>query len=683
MDKDLNASADDSSLIKARQNVQKTNVNAPSKLSPRLPPEQEAIRAKCCHPMGSFAEFTKEEVEQSIPDRFEKIVRTYPERIAVKTSNQTLTYAELNAMANRLAHALVNERGTGAEPVALLFHNDIPLMASILGVLKSGKFFVLLDPLFPPTRIAAVLEHSQAGLIVTDKRNVRGVGKILNSNLPLMEFEAVSYDLSPEDIRLPLSPNSLAYIGYTSGSTGQPKGVIEVQRNILHDTMLRTNAYHISNQDKLSLLASASTHAINNIFFAFLNGATLFPFDVQREGVIRLADWLSQERISICRISIQLFRQLCETLTEKENYRDLRLIQFAGDTRFTSDVELWKKHFPSTCILANGVSSSETHYLTDYLIDHETDIGGREMPAGYPVEDKEIYLLDDTGKALGCNEIGEIAVRSSYLSPGYWRSPELTEAKFKLDPTSGAEKRIYITGDLGLFLPDGCLVYRGRKDLRVKIRGYTVEITEIENALLKYPDVKEAGVAGWDRESGEKYLVAYVVPHQNSAPTISELHNFLREKLPDYMIPSYLVFLESLPLTNGKLDRRALPKPDDKRPELSTPYTLPRSESEVKLVQIWEEVLDVRPVGVNDNFFDLGGHSLAATRVVSQVIKHFQLELPLQSLFQSPTVADMAAVIQECRKKRLSEDELERLLSKVESMSEEEAKKLVAEHGKE
>jgi amino acid adenylation domain-containing protein len=632
-------------LPKARDAPATTPMGDSSKIIVERPPEQEAIKDKCVHPTGSFVEFSKEEVEQSIPDRFEKIVRQYPDRIAVKTRDEVVTYSELNAMANRLARAILGRRNTSAEPVGILADQSVPLMAAMLGVLKAGKFFVLLDPLFPQSRLTAMLSDSQAELLVADKKNALSARGLANSGPQLLGFESIGEKVLSDNLALPLSPDLLAYIAYTSGSTGQPKGVVNIHRNLLHDTMLRTNAYHICNQDNLSLLGSTTTHAIKNALYALLNGAMLVPFDVQREGVIRLASWLSREKISICRISVALFRKFCETLTGKDRFDDLRLIQFAGDTRFISDVDLWKRYFPPGCLLANGFSSSETGYLTDYLIDHETDVGCREMPAGYSVDDKKVFLLDDSGKAVGWNEVGEIAVKSAYLAPGYWCRPALTEARFKPGP-NGDQERIYLTGDLGLLLPDGCLVYRGRKDFRVKVRGYSVEIAEVENALLNHPIVKEAGVVAWNGENEEKYLAAYIVPRKKLVPTVDELRRFLAEKLPDFMIPSAFMFLESLPVTNGKLDRKALPKPDDKRPHLSQPYVIPRNEVEQKLVYIWEAALDARPIGIHDDFFDLGGHSLLAMRIISKVIETFGVEVSIRSLLDAPTVARLAGVIE-------------------------------------
>ncbi|HYJ16250.1 MAG TPA: phosphopantetheine-binding protein [Candidatus Limnocylindria bacterium] len=231
---------------------------------------------------------------------------------------------------------------------------------------------------------------------------------------------------------------------------------------------------------------------------------------------------------------------------------------------------------------------------------------------------------------------------------------------------------------MGQILPDGLLVHLGRKDLMVKIRGYRVEI-EIEMTLTQHPAVKDAGVTAWERDNGDKYLTAYIVSRGPNHATIDQLRMFLRDKLPGYMVPSTFMFLDSLPVTNGKLDRRALPEPSDKRPELSTAYALPTDEIEKTLASIWGKVLDVRPVGIHDNFFDLGGHSLSATQVISQVIKQFQLELPLHSLFQSPTVAMMAAVIRQNQAKRASQAELPQMLREVEAMTEQEAQRRLDE----
>jgi amino acid adenylation domain-containing protein len=648
----------------------------PFKHTVDLPPEQRAIRDKCFHPSGTFVEFPIEDVETSIPARFEKIAQRYPEYTAIKIGERVVNYAELNGIANRLARSILARGGGDGKPVALLFEKGVEQIAAMIGVLKAGRAFVLLDSSLPKSRIELTLEDCPPGMTITERQNILLASDLRRGDQPVIEIESIDTGIPFDNLYREISPDALAFIVHTSGSTGRPKGVVYNHNTLLHHVMLRTNADGFCSLDRIPHFPSGTANAITNPFFALLNGAALLPFDVNKEGTRRLPRWLSQERITVCLMAAPLFRSLCEVLTEADKFPDLRLLRLRSETVCKSDVDLYKRYFSASSVLANGLSSSETHMLTEYYIDRDTNLPADDVPVGYAAQDKEILLLDDQGDPVGCNKIGEIVVRSKYLSPGYWRNPELTATKFKHDPEH-SDKRIYFTGDLGLMLPDGCLIHKGRKDFRVKIRGYGVELAEVENALRSHPAVREAAVTAAQSKSGEARLVAYFTSSIRPAPNVSELRGFLRENLPDYMIPSVFVKLESIPLTpNGKVDRKVLPDPEKTRPELDTGCIPPRSEVELKLVQIWEKVLGVRPIGIHDNFFDLGGHSLAATRVVSQVIKQFQLELPLQSLFQSPTVADMAAVIGQYQETSLTEEELERMLAELETMSEEEAKKL-------
>jgi amino acid adenylation domain-containing protein len=611
----------------------------------KLPPEQEAIRAKCFHPSGSFVEFGNEEVEQSIPDRFEKIVRKYPDRLAVKSEHQVLRYAELNATANRLARALIERQGPKAKLVALLLEKDAPQLAAMLGVLKAGKFFLILDPSFPQARIAAMLEDSQAKLVVTNRHYASLAREVRSNGCQLMEWETIDGAVPPEDLAIAISPKALAFINYTSGSTGEPKGLLRTHRMILHNIMLRTNLVHVCEHDRISLLSSGTSNAITNTLLALLNGAALFSLEVKKEGVVRLAGWLSAENITICPMSSPLFRSLCETLAGKDNFPDLRVVRLRSEAVYKNDADLYKTYFSPHCIFVTGLSSNETGPLRDYLIDHETEVNGSAVPVGYAVPDKEILLLDDAGKEVAFNEEGEIAVRSHYISPGYLRRPQLTRAKFKTDP-NGAQKRLYRTGDMGVMLPDGCLIYKGRKDFRIKIRGYGVDPKEVETALRAHPAVRDAVVVTRPNQLGETGLVAYFTVSYRPGPTVSELRSFLTQTLADYMIPSVFVKLDSIPLTpHNKVDRNALPNPGYSRPELDTPWIAPRTALERDLSKIWAEVLCVDQIGIHDNFLDLGGHSLAATRIISRVVQMFRVELPIKALFDSPTVAQMATVI--------------------------------------
>ena len=593
----------------------------------------------------NFIPFAKEEVEQSVSMRFEKLVCMYPDRIAVKTSQSGVTYSELNAMANRVAHAIVAQRGTEPEAIAILLEKGPRLMAAMLAVLKAGKFFVLLDLSSPKARLSAVLKDSEAALIISDRHDWERVREENRATPNLLDFEAISAAASEENLALAISPDSLAAVVYTSGSTGEPKGVMRAHRNLLHQTMLFANAYQLSACDRLLLTSSSTANALTIGFLALLTGAALLPFDVHSQGIRMLIQWIGEEKITICWMSSPLFRNMCQALTRKEIFSDVRIVRLASELSFKSDIAVYKQNFSPKCQLFNGLSNTEAGLICLYPVDTNKEFTCQDVPVGYPVEDKEIFLLDDSGQKVDANSVGEIAVRSRYLSPGYWRCPELTQHKFKADP-SGGDQRVYFTGDLGLMVADGSLIHKGRKDFRVKIRGYGVELAEIERILNDHAAITQAVVVAGKNENGEAKLIAYYCCADLPAPRVSDFRAFLKTQLPDYMIPSTFVRLGEMPLNpSGKIDRRHLPAPDNVRPDLASPYISPRNEIEQRLVSIWEDVLDVRPVGVNDGFFDSGGDSLSATRVISQVIKYFRFEIPLQLLFQLPTIAEIAALL--------------------------------------
>ena len=653
-----------------------------TKDTPYLPPEQQAIRAKCFHPSGSFVEFDKEEVEQSIPDRFEQMVRRYPERIAVKTKNYTLTYAELNRMANRVARAILARRGEGEEPIALLLEHDAPMVAAILGTLKAGKIFVPLDPSYPQAGLNYLFEDSQAALIVTDNKNLFVAEGLARSVRQLINIDELDSSLSDENIGLPLSPDTLAYILYTSGSTAQAKGVLQNHRNTLHTIMNYTNGFRICVYDRLTLLHSCNfSVAIIDVFCALLNGAAVYPFNVRAEGMDHLTDWLVHEEITIYNWNPAAFRSFVGTLTMKDELPKLRLVVLGSEPVISRDAELYKKYFSPQCILVNRLGSTETTNFRLYFIDRDAQINGTIVPVGYAVEDMEVLLLDGGGERVGFNEVGEIAVKSRDLAVGYWRNPALTRAVFLPDPMGG-NQRIYLTGDLGRMRPDGCLTHVGRKDFQGKIRGYRIELGEIEAALLNLYVVKQAVVVARGNEAGDDCLTAYVVPSVNPRPTMSALRRALAKRLPDYMIPAAFVVVDSLPLLlNGKVDRRALPAPGRTRPELEVPFVSPRTPIEEALAGIWAEALGIDQVGVVDNFFDLGGHSLLAGRVISRMRDTFQMDVPIQSFLEAPTVADIALVITRCLARELEDDELAHTLAYIESLPDETTEGLPARQG--
>ena len=610
-----------------------------------IPPEQQAIRDSCFHPSGTFIQFPIQDVETSIPKRFEKIVRMYPNRLAVKAGDQALTYAELNQQVNRVANAILEQVGDKIGPVIVLTDHRPEAIISYLGALKAGKIVVPADPSFPLDRLTFMTDDSKAEAILAYGDNF-GVGEQLSShNRKIINASTIRSDISTEDIGLTRPPLGPSEIRYTSGSTGRPKGVVISDRWRIFQCMDRINTGHICPEDRLIILRRL-TFSLTDTLSVLLAGAVLFPFDIKERTLHDLVSFLRNEAITCFASTPSVFRCIAQELTTPDDRMHLRLIILSGEPLFRSDVELYKKHFPASCILLNQLSGNEMGTTCQYWITKETRIETALVPVGYPVEGKQVLLRDDEQKQVGVNETGEIAVASRYLSTGYWNNSELTNDQF-LASQRDIDGRMYLSGDIGRMLPDGCLLYVGRKDGQVKINGAKVEMGEVEAVLSEYPQIKQSAVTSFDRNGGVKYLAAYVVSRFKPAPTVTEINDYLRKKLPDYMIPSAYVFLDMLPLINGKLDRKALPKPDFKRPELSTPYVLPRNEIEEKFAMIWEETLDIHPVGIHDNFFDLGGYSLAVTRLISRVMQTFQLELPVKALFNAPTIAQMTAIVTE------------------------------------
>jgi amino acid adenylation domain-containing protein len=611
-----------------------------------LPPQQEAIRAKCFHPTGTFIEFTKDEIEQSIPDCFERIVSLYPDCIAVKMKERALSYNELNRAANRIAHAVLQGRGERQEQVALLCQHGTAAIAATLALLKAGKTYVPLDPGDPKTRKEYILGDARIGLIITDDENISFARDLAPNDAAVINIDALESTLSSENPGLRISPDRLSYLMYTSGSTGEPKGVVQNHRNVLYKTMGWVNAVRISPGDRLSLLRSLNVSgSIRDLFGGLLSGAAVLPFDVKREGLVHLASWLVDEKITIYNSVVTLFRNLGDTLTGAENFSSVRLIKLSGEPVYKHDLEIYKKFFPKDTLVVNMLASSEVGSTRIYFIDKETPIHENVVPIGYPMEGCDVLLLGSDGSALGFDQIGEIAVRSRYLSPGYWRRPDLTEAAFLPDP-EGGDARIFRTGDLGCMLADGCLLHRGRKDLHVKIRGYSVELAEIEAALMELDAVKQAAVTTKEQTPGNQVVVAYLVPTGQWTLNVNAIRKALAVKLPEYMIPSAFVFLASLPLIGpGKVNFRALPDPGRVRPDLETLFVAPRTEIEKDLAKIWCEVLSLDQVGIQDNFFDLGGHSLVAARLFAEIEKTLGRRLPLGTIFQAPTIEQLAGIV--------------------------------------
>ena len=649
-------------------------------LTSNLPKEQQEIWDRCYHPTGIFIRFENEDVEQSIPSRFEQQVSLYPDNLAIKTDSEELTYKDLNEAADQVAVAVVDQTGFGAEPIGLLFDQDTQAITAILGALKAGKIFVPLDPSQPIARISTIVDEVQARLLLTDSHNSALAEEFSQDGCKIINIDALGDSKINENPGYSILPGAIAYIAYTSGSTGQPKGVIHTHRNILHAVMRNTNVAHICSSDRLSLLyAPGGVAGLGDIFRALLNGAAVCAFNLKANGAEGLANWMIQNEVTIYHSVPTAFRQNFANLSEEQEFPKLRHIYLGGEPVRQTDIDLYARHSSPDCIFAIVMGSTEAHISRWFFVDGATQLQENTAPLGYDIlQEQNVLLLDENGGEVGFDTPGQIAIKSRYLSPGYWRRPDLTQATFLEDP-NGGDERIYLSGDLALMRPDGCLLFLGRMDSQVKIRGHRVELAEIESVLLSTDLIKEAVVTLYNDPSMGPRLVAYIVPIERTPPTVTDLRRLLGERLPEYMIPSAFMVLDSLPFHGtGKVDSTALPIPGPDRPNLSNPWVGPRTPVEESLVMIWSEVLRLDQVGIHDNFLELGGHSLLATQVVSRVIGNFRVDVPLRSVFDSPTIADMAVVITQHLANRAEPGRVEQLLSDLETRSNELPKQTVA-----
>jgi amino acid adenylation domain-containing protein len=592
-----------------------------------------------------FVEFPRADLELPIGALFERQAARHPHRVAVESRRQTVTYAELDAAANRVAGAVLRRRGPGNEPIALLFEHDAPVLAAILGALKAGKIYVALDPHQSGPRLAAILADSEAPLIVCDAAHLARGRELAGGSLEVLDATALGGDPA-EPPGLPVAARTPACIYYTSGSTGEAKGVVGDHRYVTHRTMVFVNNARVTPADRLGLTESVGVGgSVRALYGALLTGAAVVPFDPRAEGVDAIAAWLADQRITLCGLAASVFRHVAGALPAGPHFPALRHLAIGRETVAVGDIELHRTRLSPGCVLINLMGSAETGTLSEMVLDATTRLDEGGVPVGYPIPDKNVLLIGDDGEPAPPGEPGEIVVRSEFLALGYWRRPDLDAKVFFPDPRGGAA-RLCRTGDLGRFRDDGCLIHLGRKDARAKVRGQRVDLAGIESVLREHPGVQGAVASIREDRPGVERLVAHVVPAAAGTLTVGELQALVRDRLGTAAVPSAFGFVDALPLApNGKVDRRALPAPPSVRPPLATTYVAPRSPVEEAVARIWAEALDVDAVGIHDDFLELGGTSLLAGRITSAICAGLGVEIPAPALLEAPRVADMAAVV--------------------------------------
>ncbi len=590
--------------------------------------------------------------DKCLPQLFEEQVERTPDAVAVVFDEQKLTYRELNNRANQLAHYL-RKLGVQADVgVGICVERSLEMVVGLLGILKSGAAYVPLDPAYPKDRLSFMLQNSQATVLVTTKNLV--------TELPEHETTVVCLDSnwsdisqeSEENLVNEVKPENLAYVIHTSGSTGLPKGVAMTQIALCNLILWQLENTKVLAEGKTLQFSPISFDvSFQEMFSTWCSGGTLVLIaeELRRDplALIKLLNKQAVERLFLPFVALQ---QLAEVaVTAKLFPKHLREVITAGEQlQITPAI---KEFFTqvSNCTLHNHYGPSESHVVTTFTLDGSVENWPALPSIGRPIANTQIYILDSRMQPVPIGVSGELYIGGDCLARGYLNRDDLTAARFIRDPFSNdPNARLYKTGDLCRYLSDGNIEYLGRIDNQVKVRGFRIELGEIEALLSQHPAIAQTTIIVREDIPGDKRLVAYFVPNQEPAPTSSELRHFLQQKLPDYMLPSAFVMLKSLPLTpSGKVDRRALPALDNIRESSEATFVAPREELEVRLTEIWEQVLNVRPIGIKDNFFELGGHSLLAVRLFAEIEKMSGQKLPLATLFQSQTIADLAGVLRQ------------------------------------
>jgi amino acid adenylation domain-containing protein len=577
-----------------------------------------------------------------VHDIYAEQVEQTPERVAVQLGEKRLTYEELNQRANQLAHYL-KKLGVGPEViVGLCIERSLEMVVGLLGILKAGGAYLPLDPTNPPERLLFMLQDARAGVVVTQANLMH---KLADCGAKLVCVDRDQEILSRQSAAsLPnaASPDSLIYVMYTSGTTGRPKGVAVTHRGVVR--LVKGSSYARFDGEVFLQLAPLSFDASTfEIWGALLNGAKLVLMQSEKPSLAELARALREGGVTTLWLTAGLFHVMVEERLEDLGH--LHQLLAGGDVLPAPDVAKVVKELP-TVRLINGYGPTEnTTFSMTY------DVFGRapvpSVPIGRPIANTQAYILDRNMQPVPAGVAGELYLGGAGLARGYLNNPRLTAEKFVPNPYCRAGgARLYRTGDIACYLPDGNIEFLGRTDNQVKLRGFRIELGEIEAVLRMHPLVRDSVILAREDFPGEKRLVAYVVSRDGHQLTNNELRQYLGSKLPEYMLPSATVFLDELPLSfGGKVDRSALEKPGDGDRLAKEAIAVPRDQVERQLVRIWEDVLDVHPIGLKDNFFDLGGHSLLGIRLLARIEKELGKKLPVALLFQSPTVEQLAQAI--------------------------------------
>jgi amino acid adenylation domain-containing protein len=620
-------------------------------------------------------------VEKCIHPLIEAQVERTPDNIAVIFEDQQLSYRQLNDQSNWLALSL-QERNIGkGSYVPILMDRSIEVVISMLAIMKVGAAFVPLDTNWPTDRIKQALEDLNSEVILVNKLTPYRVAEFGRTFLTI-DGQAPSETLP--NLNINIDAKYPIYAIYTSGSTGRPKAAVVPHRGI-------SNRFFWMN-DFFGCEAAASVlqttphmydSAVWQLFWPLINGGkTVIPSPGMEIVADHLSNLIERHSVTMTDFVPSVFNTIVPRLINDEaarqKLRSLRSVVVGGEEITPATTYRFMEYFPQVRVVNLYGPTEASIGCICYEV---TGKEGGKIPIGTPISNVQALILDKDMNPVPVGVSGELYLSGLCLGLGYLNEDEKTKHAFINIPLPEfPNAKMYKTGDLARYLPDGNIDFLGRVDNQVKIRGFRIELGEIETALTQHPAVEQAIVLAREQLTGEKRLFAYIVPSQEQTPSIQEVRSFLKQKLPAYMVPSAFVFLDALPLTpNGKIDRRALPTAEENNLDLGESCVAARTPEEEQMVRVWTEILKVNRVGIYDNFFDLGGHSLLATQVVSRVGREFNVDLPLRTLFEAPTVAGMAAAVLQSRCESIEQQKLCHLLSELESLTDDDAQRLLAD----
>lgn len=599
----------------------------------------------------------------TLQDKLDETLNINNENIAIEYLNRKISYSNLERESNIIANRLILDNIQKGTFIGIYTNDRVSLITCMIGILKAGCVFVPLDPSYPIERVKAMLSASDTGIVITDKNNI---DKIQNVDISCKDFDEIMSYQNIESLiarpKIKYDPEDMIYIFFTSGSTGTPKAVLGRNKSLLHFISWEIDEFKVSNDIRVSQFTSPCHNPLlRDIFVPLCAGGTICIPDSKEKMLDSryLARWIDESKINLIHCTPSLFKIINENKLNIEMFVNLKYILLAGERTVPKDLVDWYELFGERIKLVSLYGQTETTLAKMFYYIKTEDAVKDNIPIGKPIYDTQIGIFDKDMNLCTTGFKGEIYVRTPYISLGYYNNLEFNKKKFIVNPfDNNKDDIIYKTGDLGRMLPDGNIEFLGREDRQIKIRGFRIELNEVENAILLHDEVKETALISRENEFGKPTLCAYVVLNksdddisQTDNSLLENIRHFLINKLPDFMVPQYIMPIDKLPVNlNGKLDYNALPEPKQKE------YKAPITMTEQKIAEMWSDILGVKKIGRTDKFLESGGHSLNVMSLVFKIQQVFNIELPLSLIFNNVTVEELSKYIDEDQKETISSD---------------------------